>query len=162
MAAFLTDYHKYGRDEFEAIAPPPGYPCDSPAVGHLAHQPETGSDHNRTWLTLRELLDFPWHQKLVPSRGYVYAETYLDYWIGRVPPPPQDSYFTPPHGCRIVSNGVMERLIDEGGDVHLTVTLLNYGTPYAQVFDRFYRETLPLLRRQGEPEDVRIIASLSS
>ncbi|MDB5313657.1 MAG: hypothetical protein JWO38_7859 [Gemmataceae bacterium] len=43
-----------------------------------------------------------------------------------------------------------------------TVTLMDYWTPYAEVFDRFYRETLPLLGRQGEPEDVRIIASLWS
>ena len=160
MAALLTDFNKYGGRDFEPIAKPRGYPIDSPTVGHLAHEPETGTDHNRTWLSLRELLDFPWHERTVRKRGYVFAEDYLDYWVDRSQP--RWHYAAPPQGCRVISNQEMERLITDAGDTDRKVTLMEYGTPYALEFERFYRETLPLLSQLGAPEDVRIIVSLSS
>jgi hypothetical protein len=159
LFAILADVKRFTNGGFEPIVPPRGFPTDSPAVGREALEPETYSSHNRTWLTLRELLEFPWYEKSIPFSVYVDAENFLHY---RTDSRPQSASPSPLHGCRVVSNDEMERLITAGEDTSLKMTLISFGIPYAEFAGPFVTETLPLLQQLASPDDIRLILSFDS
>jgi hypothetical protein len=108
LFAILAGVRRLTNSGFEPIVPPRGFPTDSPAVGHLAGVPETPSCHNATWLSLKELLDFPWHQKQWPCTGHVDAEEFLHFRIEGRP-----RRLSAQSGT-VVSHAEMERPINAG------------------------------------------------
>jgi hypothetical protein len=156
LFAILAGVQRLTNSGFEPIVPPRGFPADSPTVGRHAGTPESYSSHNATWLTLKELQDFPWREKLWQCDGYVDADQYLHF---RAKGRPQ--CFAQGSG-EILSNEEMERLIDEKGNTRDKLTRISFGVPYAEFAGPFLTETLPLLAQQGGPEDVRIIMSFDS
>jgi hypothetical protein len=156
LFAILADVKRLTNSGFEPIVPPRGFPADSPTVGPQAGAPGDASCHNATWLTLRELLEFPWQEKKRVYSGYVDAKQFgLFRKAGR----PQA--FSNKSG-QFVSNEEMERLIREGADSDDKLTLVSFGIPYADFAGPFLTETLPLLQKQGAPDDVRLIMSFDS
>jgi hypothetical protein len=156
LFAILADVKRLTNGGFEPIAPPRGFPTDSLTLGDCSDAAESASCHNATWLTLRELLDFPWHEKKREYSGYVDGEQFrLFLKEGR----PQA--FSEQSG-QIISNAEMERLINAGEDTRDKLTLVSFGIPYADFAGPFLTETLPLLQKQGAAEDVRLIMSFDS
>jgi hypothetical protein len=156
LFAILAGVARLTNSGFEPIVPPRGFPADSPAVSHLAGVPETPSCHNATWLALKELLDFPWHQKQWPCTGYVDAEEFLHFRIAGRP-----QHLSTQSGT-VVSNGEMERRINGGTNTAGLLTLVSFGIPYAEFAGPFVTETLPLLSQQGPPDEVGLILSFDS
>src|SRR4051794_19620445 len=73
LFAILAGVRRMTNGGFEPIVPPRGLPPDMGGPGE-----DSGScDHNHTWLTLRELLEFPWGTKMYPVDGFVRADQYL-------------------------------------------------------------------------------------
>jgi hypothetical protein len=156
LFAILAGVQRMTNGGFESIAPLRGFPADSPTMGAAAGTPESASCHNATWLSLRELLDFPWQEKKREFSGYVDADQFR-HWrrAGR----PQ--CFTETSGS-IISIAAMEQLIIEGGETAGLQTLVSFAVLYADFAGPFVTETLPLLQQQGRPEDVRLIMSFDS
>lgn len=147
--AILAGVRRLTNQGFDTIAPPRGLPDDSPRYQELAVD-EVPWYHNASWLTLQELLDFPWHSTCREFNGFVDAAQYVEYrQHGR----PQRFL----EGGRVISNAEMEALIASGGDTEGLLTLISFGVPYAEFAGPFVTETLPLLRQQGEPDKVRIV-----
>ena len=146
---------------FDPIAPHRGFPTDSRVVGHLANSLEGYWSHARTWVTLRELLDFPWHDMKVNLLGYVDSDDFLRHRCGdkaertlwRRELGPLD---------RIVSHGEMERRINRDEETTGIVTPIGRGMSYATCVGPFVSQTLPFLQQQGEPDDIRLIVDLTS
>lgn len=158
LFAILAGVERRSGAGFEPIFMARGYPVDSPVVGQLAGQAESHKAHNRTWLTLKEMLDFPWHTRTVQCQGYVDADNFLAY---RVEGRPERSYYDVPRGYEEVSPEEMEAII-EAGEARAAATLISWDVPYADFAGPFLTTTLPRLRELGEPEDVRLILSFDS
>jgi hypothetical protein len=67
LFAILAAVQRMTNGGFEPIVPPRGFPPDSPLAAKSTEG--GGYYHNETWLSLRELLDFPWHEKKRELRG---------------------------------------------------------------------------------------------
>ena len=125
----------------------------SPEVGAIAGSDAGGGscDHNHSWLTLKELLDFPWHENVRRCGGYVDAEDYARFKeVGR----PGRL-----HGEAInaLTNEEMDEVIEgrrPGGDGR---TYIEFGIPYAEFCGQLLTQTIPVLRTFGDPDDVRIV-----
>jgi len=172
------DGYEDSRYQFYPIRPPRGLPDDSLYLNGMP--PERKDDYfsreNGTWYTLRELLDFPWHEKKSRCRGYVNGEEYAhylvdgrDYTLGPLYAALRraESHamgkswrgnFEPPNH-RQVSNPEMERLLDQGAETYDVWTLIDWKEQesYAEHAQLFLDETLPLLAELGEPEDIRVV-----
>jgi hypothetical protein len=160
LFAILAGVRRLTNGGFEPIVPPRGFPADSPLVGSQAAAPESFDSHNRTWLTLAELLRFPWRDKRLACNAYVDAANFLRYQAsGR----PENAYARLPPEWRLVTNREMERLArEEAARTDKIGTLITFGIPYAEFAGPFLTETLPRLSQQGTPEDVRLIVSFNS
>jgi hypothetical protein len=156
LFAILAGVKRLTNSGFEPIVPPRGFPADSPTVGQYAGEPETYLAHNATWLTLKELQKFPWHEKMWKCGGYVDAEQFLHF---RVHGRPQRLVEC---SGRVISNETMEKLINEGADTDGKLTMISFGIPYADFAGPFVTESLPLLATLGAREDVRLIVSFDS
>src|SRR5262245_17441987 len=153
LFAILAGVVRLTNGGFEPICPPRGYPAD-------ASFPGPGEDgccyHNATWLTLKELLEFPWYEKKRHFRVWVDAEQYEVFKrTGR-----------PERSCeesgRVLTHEEMDRLLAEGGDRQGMLALIDFDIPYADFAGPFVTETLPLLQTQGKPEDVRLVVYFDS
>jgi hypothetical protein len=167
--------------QFYPIQLPRGLPDDSLYLNAMPPERRDdlaalAADFNATWYTLRELLDFPWHEKKRRSRGYVNGEEYAHYLVeGReyTLGPLYAAFrraethsgefslggiFEPPKQKR-VSNAEMQRLLDEGAATYDVWTKIDWKEreSYAEHAGVFLNETLPLLGELGEPEDVRVV-----
>jgi hypothetical protein len=150
LYAILAAVQRMTNDGFDPIVPPRGFPEDSPSAA------EVGAGHNATWLTLRELLDFPWHEKFRVYRGYV-DETQFRCFRDRGRP---ESFAG--GDADVVSNDEMDRLIRDGADAAGKQTLIEFGVSYAEFAGPFLTETLPRLQQLGGPDDVRLVMSFDS
>jgi hypothetical protein len=159
LFAILAGVKRLTNGGIEPIVPPRGFPADSPVVGSRAAEPESFDSHNRTWLILAELLQFPWQEKQLHCDGYVDAANYLRY---RATGRPEAMHGGVPPDWRSVTNREMDRLAEESTQADKVVTLISFAVPYAEFAGPFLTETLPLLSQQGEPEDVRLIVSFDS
>jgi hypothetical protein len=156
LFAILAGVRRMTNGGFEPITPPRGFPPDSPAAAGWAEGAGCYNCHNATWLTLRELLEFPWHEKLYPFRGWVDAEQYQVFRrIGR------PERFVD-RSAALVPNEEMERLLREGGPTEGLLTLIAFGVPYAEFAGPFVTETLPRLQSLGPPDDVRLVMFFDS
>ncbi len=149
LFAILAGVVRMTNQGFEAIAEPRGLPLDSPDY-HEFDLEHGAYCHNASWLTLRELLDFPWYEKCREFNGFVDAARYEEFQKQGYPSQCLE-------GGRVIPNAEMERLIRDGGDMQGLLTLITFRIPYATFAGPFVTETLPLLAQQGEPEDVRIV-----
>jgi hypothetical protein len=155
LFAILADVKRLTNSGFEPIVPPRGFPPDSPTVG----QTDLSDDscyHNATWLTLKELLDFPWQEKTRQYTGWVDASQYRLFKQAGRPERFVDQT------ADFVSNEEMDRRLREGAGTEGLLTLISFGIPYAEFAGPFVTETLPRLRQLGEPEDVRLIVYFDS
>jgi hypothetical protein len=146
LFAILAGVRRLTNGGFEPIVPPRDLPPDMSVSGW------TGPDgHNETWLTLRELLDFPRGTRMYPVDGSVRADQYLVFKAeGR------------PHALwqgsgRLLSNEEMERRIAEGTEEEDHFTRIAFGIPYAEFAGPFVTEALPLLQALGPADDVRLV-----
>ena len=155
LFAILADVKRMTNGGFEPIAPPRGFPPDSPLA---AKSTEGGGGyyHNETWLSLRELLDFPWHEKKREFRGWVDAEQYQVFKKTGQPQRFVDQT------ADLVSNEEMDRLLREGGKTEGFLTMITFGIPYAAFAGPFVTETLPKLQTLGSPDDVRLVMFFDS
>jgi hypothetical protein len=166
LFAILADVERFTNGGFEPIVPPRGLPPDSPVAEHRPEGAagwEDGYGHNATWLTLEELLAFPWHERKRSCTGYVDAVQFLHYLLdGR----PQQSLV--PAGCpvptrQIISNEEMERRINAGEETAGLLTEVSFEEfSYAEYAGPFLTDTLPLLSQQGKPADVRLVMFFDS
>jgi hypothetical protein len=153
LFAILAGVRRLTNSGFDSVAAPRGFPLDSPLVSPTT---EDSGCHNATWLTLRELLDFPWHDKKRPFTGWVDAAQYRIFKEkGR-----SECFVDRSGDC--VSNEQMERLLRDGGNTDGLLTLITFGIPYVEFAGPFVTETLPRLRTFGEPENVRLVMSFDS
>jgi hypothetical protein len=155
LFAILADVKRLTNSGFEPIAPPRGFPDDSPTI-RASDLSDGGCYHNATWLTLRVLLEFPWQEKKRQFTGWVDAAQYRIYKETGRPQAFVD------RTADLVSNEEMERLLREGRDTDGLLTLITFGIPYAEFAGPFVTETLPLLRTLGEPDDVRLVLYFDS
>jgi hypothetical protein len=153
LFAILAGVRRMTNGGLEPIVPPRGYPADASLPGPT----EDGCCyHNATWLSVRELLDFPWQEKKLPFRVWVDAAQYAVFKrTGRPERTTEES-------GRVLTHAQMDRLLAEGGDTAGALTLVDFGVPYAEFAGPFVTETVPLLLRQGPPEDVRLVLYFDS
>jgi hypothetical protein len=155
LFAILADVKRMTNGGFEPVAAPRGFPRDSPTVRET-DLGDGGCYHNATWLTVKELLDFPWHEKTRQFTGWVDAAQYRRFKAAGRPERFVDQT------ADLVSNQEMDRLLREGGDTEGLLTLISFGIPYADFAGPFVTETLPLLSTLGPPEDVRLVLYFDS
>jgi hypothetical protein len=155
LFAILAGVQRMTNGGFEPVAPPRGLPADSLTV-KPADLEDGGFYHNATWLTLRELQKFPWQERRREFVGWVNAEQYALFKQNGAP-----GQFVE-ESARCVSNAEMDRLLASGADTAGVQTLVRFGVPYAAFAGPFLTETLPLLARQGAPDDVRLVLYFDS
>jgi hypothetical protein len=161
LFAILAGVRRLTNDGFQPIALCKGLPDDlSPAVREAAESPDGLWGHNHTWLTLQELLDYPWSETKRTVRVHVDAEGFRQF---RTEGRPEQVYFPCATGRGeqnepvLISNDEMERLIKEGQDTQRKFTEVVFKEPVAAYCHYFVTETLPLLRSLGDPENVRVV-----
>ncbi len=131
-----------------------------------------GDGHSHSWLTIAELLAYDWTQT-TKLRGYVSATEYYAWnrWRRGNGDGPE-GYCGDIGGSRIekVSEEELRRRIEAvtGGDwnrqedkvkeslAHVYCQV-EWEQPYFKPAREFLAETMPRLRRLGQPEDVRIV-----
>lgn len=167
LFAVLAGVRRLTNDGFAPIRPPRGLPADlSPALRSVAESPHGLWGHNYTWLTLRELLEYPWQGMRRTIRLHVDADGFREFQEhGR--PERGHSIFCaesvcgtdPEAGKRpiLISNEEMARRLKQGEDTGRRVTEVAFEQPVAPYCHDFVVETLPLLGTLGKPDDVRII-----
>jgi hypothetical protein len=161
LFAILAGVRRLTNDGFQAIALCKGLPDDlSPAVREAAESPDGLWGHSYTWLTLQELLAYPWSETKRTVRVHVDAEGFRQFHTqGR----PNQAYFLcatgqgEPNKPLLIGNDEMERLIQVGQDTQGKLTEVVFEEPVAAYCHYFVTETLPLLRSLGDPENVRIV-----
>jgi len=99
----------YFHDPLNVIAPPRGIPKNaSPEYLRCA----SGSDwHSHSWLTLRNILNFDWTQKLV-QRGWFLASTYIP-WAAYEDSPCPKGYWSNSPQENILSDNDVKTLVSE-------------------------------------------------
>jgi hypothetical protein len=155
LFAILAGVQRMTNGGFEPVAPPRGLPADSLTL-KAEGLTDGGYYHNATWLTLRELLEFPWQERRREFIGWVNAEQYALFKQNGAP-----GQFVE-ESARCVSNAEMDRLLAAGADTAGVQTLVRFGIPYAVFAGPFVTETLPLLQQQGPPDDVRLVLYFDS
>jgi hypothetical protein len=172
LFALLAGVRRLTNAGFDSIRPPRGLPADLSRV-LWAVADEDAQDlcvHGHSWLTLRELLDFPWHQKQRRYEGYVDAQQYYLFQAEGRPlqmfPGPEECAAAGAADCgcqplfgraQIVSNRRMERQLKAGKGIQGIYTRIAFEVSYARIFAPFVEESLPLLGTLGKPQDVRIV-----
>ena len=161
LFAILAGVRRLTNDGFQPIAPCKGLPDDlSPPVREAAESPDGLWGHNYTWLTLQELLDYPWFETKRTVRAHVDAEGFRQFRTGGRP---SQAYFLCGTGQEernsplLIANDEMERLIKEDQETQGMLTEVVFEEPVAAYCHYFVSETIPLLRSLGEPENVRIV-----
>jgi hypothetical protein len=172
LFAILAEVRRLTNSGFDAVRPPRGLPHDlSPIVRAIAeeHGRSGMCVHGHSWLTLRELLDFPWHDRKRLIEGYVDAQQYYLFRAEGRPlrmfPGPEEAgpacgggVCEPLFGReQVVSNRKMDRHLRSGKGAPGVYTKIAFEVPYAEYCPTFVQETLPRLGTLGEPEDVRIV-----
>jgi hypothetical protein len=171
LFAVLAGVARLTNDGFQPIVPCRGLPEDlSPAIRAAAENPDGLWGHNYSWLTLKELLDFPWQEKKRRYEGYVDAQQYYLFKAQGRPlqmfPGPEAFATAFDSGCsrkplfgreQIVSNRKMDRYLKAGKGMQRKYTKIAFEIPYAEFCPLFLQETLPRLGTLGKPQDVRIV-----
>jgi hypothetical protein len=170
LFAMLAGVRRLTNSGFDAVHPPRGLPRDlSPTIRAIAEEDSRSGMcvHGHSWLTLRELLDFPWQERKRLIEGYVDAQQYYLFRAEGRPlqmfPGPDDStcgggMCKPLFGReQVVSNRKMDRHLQSGKGAQGVYTKITFEIPYAEYCPGFVQETLPRLGTLGEPENVRIV-----
>lgn len=139
------------------ISPPKGIPNDvSPEVQESISKWMVDG-HSFSWLSLKELLDFPWSEKTTINYGVLSEEEY-NKWDKKSRP---QSYCGAVLGIGIKILSEQEYLSlktkDKGISYYIRV---QWEETYAQCVSSFYTEVIPKLKEmapEGNPEYVRIV-----
>jgi len=145
---------------FEPIAPMRGVPVDYPSN-------RGGDDDASSWVLLKELIDFPWMEKLRHFAGYANARNFkLFLENGRFrfspvsPRHPYSPHSFPRPEWEVVTNDEMLDLITSETVVPDNVyTHIEFSRTYAQSAPHVLSDTIPKLLKFGDPEDIRIVFS---
>lgn len=173
LAGFVEQETGLTSRGFEPISPPRGYPEDvSEAIrqqwGDL-DSPEARDSgcFGLSWLLLKELIDFPWHEKQRTFVGYVNAENYRKFAAGQpfrfrqVSPKVlyscDDLKEYPLPEWDVVSNEEMQRRIDSSTVTEQTWTKITYSQSYAIPGHGILVDTIPKLSQVGPPDGVRVV-----
>jgi hypothetical protein len=166
------------REKLEPIDAPRGLPPDvsAPVLGYAKRWEPYAYDHS--WLTLRELRDFPWHEKKLWLRAYVDRENFRRFCETGMPerfacrPPATTACGRacevrfPPSGWRIVSAQDMTALLDFSEEEIASLmecdpaqlrTQIKFGVPYSRFCPALFSDTLPKLDALGPPDEVRVV-----
>lgn len=139
------------------ICPLRGFPADSPHAPPAGFR-ETATCHDVTWLTLREIVEFPWEDTLSRERCYVDADSFLRMQIeGRPGKIRADA-----GSLRVVPAEEMQRRINSGLETRGLLTQVNIGVPYSELAGRFFTHGIGLLKLVGPIDDVRLIVWFDS
>lgn len=109
-----------------------------------------------SWLTLKEIEDYDWNQ-CIKVVGIISFEDYEKMIKEKIMPncwwaDQSSSYLTEEEANKIIDDKTIDKTF-------LTVKCQFLSQPYSYYADDFLLETLPVLRKLGKPEDVRIIFS---
>ena len=125
------------------------------------------SSDDGSWLLLKELIDFPWHEKQRTFVGFVDAENYPKFAAGQpfryrqVSPKVlyscDDLKQYPLPEWDVVSNDEMQRRLDSGTVTDETWTKITYHQSYAVPGHWILVDTIPKLSKVGPPEGVRVV-----
>lgn len=139
------------------IQPNRGFPADSPYAPDAGFR-ETATCHDATWLTLSEIVNFPWEETRSHEICYVDADSFLRLQIeGR----PGKIKFDI-GASRLVRPDEMKQLLDSGRRTRGLVTQIDYGSSYAELAGPFFTQGIPLLKQVGPVDDVRLIVWFDS
>lgn len=160
------------------IAEPRGLPEDLDAFDLIEHTAEECpdkddpdfecnhrfyfGDHDFSWVTLAEILAYPWHEPLVEG-GWVEQSVYEE-WLarGRVGQP--KGWSGSVSGSRVVHIPEYDYLAGGYSDRerHAFYIRCVWCIPQHEAVGRFYTETIPWLKTLREPEDVRLVFGFDS
>jgi len=145
---------------FNFISQPKGLPNDMDPL--LVEYANKNLDHTPSWLSLRSILDFDWSQT-TKHQGVVTAHQYTK-WLENCDKSP-DSYCgnVSGPGVKIISRQEMDELLYRGAielvlhDTFQYYTCVEWTEVYKDSCDHFWNEVIPLLKKLGKPEDVRLV-----
>lgn len=147
---------------FEPIVLPRGIPKDASPEYKQKVAYWNGGGHSHSWLTLRELQEFPWHNKhtiiygIVPEERYLHRRTtgeeYTTYSGGIRGP---RIITLPKHMYDAITKEKLDTLKAEGNIIYVRD---QWKESYKEAVDsRFFEQTIPSLQALGKPDDVRIV-----
>ncbi|KAL9657563.1 hypothetical protein ABK040_000990 [Willaertia magna] len=147
-------------DGFEIISEPKGLPDDVSSIVKQISEKWDCDGHSHSYLTLTELLEYDWINKVTKKRGYVNEREYPNFKTSNRP----SSYcgFVSGGSVRIVSNREMDDLIcgkkqkETGASYY---TQVEWIVPYKEVAEGFY-ESLDELKKlvpKGKEDQIRIV-----
>jgi hypothetical protein len=136
---------------FISISEPRDFPLDLSDDGRLTSDSLSDDYHSRSWLTLKELMEYDWNQ-LTVRQGWVTKPEYDEYKKEGVP----SSFCGGVSGLSVrhISNDEMDTISDHAN----CYTLVKWGTTYkAAAGDWYFDKIFPILADLGAHEDVRVI-----
>ena len=151
LYAILAGVKLRGKHWCKPVVPVRGFP------GKGQHM-ETPDCHNATWMTVAELDSFPWDDRTIKMTAYLDAESYMEYVVEGT----TLHWWRTDRGCQVVTEKEMEQLINANHSTQNLVTKVNLHISYATFADPFLEYVLPILRRLGPPDSVRLILSFDS
>ena len=151
------------QDILQNINSHPAFVCDNDDYND-AYEAFCENCHTPSWLLLQELIDFPWHEKVRTTTGYVDSE---NYQLRKDAQPYRYTPLSPPHPIRrkpvpepewiIVTDAEMEQHLADGTATERMHCLFSNQQSYA-VAGRFILEnTIPKLTTFGDPNRIRIV-----
>lgn len=143
---------------FVPIAPRRGAPPDYPPRKDYAQQ-------GYSWVTLRELIDYPWEMRQRHVRAFVDSGNFRAYLDGATfrSFPVVPLHLDPPiryplPEWKIISQERMLELLVSGQPHANCYTEIQYMQPYdVSACFRIVTNTIPILRMLGDPYDIRIV-----
>lgn len=138
------------------IAEPRGLPDDFDLEKHESDDKYMG-DHSFTWVTLRELNEYPWHETRMRT-GVLTLEEW-EKW---------DKLSEPENYCggvmgrdieTVSHDAALYKLYPRNKKIYVQVT---WGQTIATSVRGFFTDVLPWLRTLGEPDEVRIVMGFDS
>ncbi len=134
-------------------------------------------DHSQTWLTLRELQEYPHWEKVINKEGWIGLEEFA-VWDANGQGEPKNGYSGGVGGGGVVhvNNDQMRELIAKGqkfraewgrgktvqGATPSYYTVVHWTSTYKEQAHNFYDYFIPALAKLGGPDDVRIVFGFDS
>lgn len=167
LYAILANVRNY--EDFKCICEPKGMPEDSPLYSRYRNNYDTGEfwdTHSHSWLTLKEILDFDWEQKII-HRYWLNPIEYADYKkTGEIPdgPNPRDSKESKirqgewPVTCKMMDESTIRLAMQSNWIVQVDGDSETYHEASGNLFFKIVVEPMKqLVSDNGTSEDIRIV-----
>ena len=143
----LAGVARWGQPRWcRPVVPVRGFPSPH------AKMKESATCHNATWMTVAELDSFDWEQVAATEAKYLDAKNYEKFLV-------DGTYFhsESPSDQTVITNDEMLMRVDQGWYEQGYVTRVSVEFSYADYAYNFLDHVMPVLRRIGQPDRVRII-----